>query len=281
MAIYRSAQNIDIPGLTWLFQSAPFFYRHLDWRPPSEWFGNHPIYLAEVGDKILAVLALPPEPPKIAWIRFYACAPGVAVEKHWQDLFQHCLAEFNQRDRPFIPALGINEWFSSLLTQSNFSVFQHIISLTREVLIPLPAENIHKAVFIRPMVIEDLGEIAEIDQEAFEPIWQNSYEQIRYSILRSGYATVAELGERIVGFQISTFDMFSAHLVRLAVRPSLRGQQIGYTLIADLIEKFQKERLWQITVNTQDNNQPSIGLYHKTGFNLTGDKYPVYMYQWL
>jgi hypothetical protein len=32
----------------------------------------------------------------------------------------------------------------------------------------------------------------------------------------------------------------------------------------------------RLTVNTQDNNLPSLGLYQKMAFQLTGETFPVY-----
>jgi ribosomal protein S18 acetylase RimI-like enzyme len=280
MVNYRPASIKDIPALTRLFTTSPRLHRHLDWHPPIDWVGSQPIYLAENNDDLLASLGLPADPPNIAWIRFYACALSVPVIDHWHELLDCCVSVYPRNNPPLIPALGLSEWFSSLLSESNFEIYQHIVGLSREVLHPLPPEHINKVIFIRPMDPEDLGDVAEIDQEAFEPIWQNSYDQIQQALLVSSYATVAELDDRIVGFQISTANMFSAHLARLAVRPTLRGHRIGYTLVAELIEKSQRDRLWQVTVNTQDNNKASLALYRLAGFESTGEEYPVYLYNW-
>ncbi len=275
---FRPAEKKDFAALTRLLNTSPRMHRHLDWHPPLDWLGQRPIYLVEDEDGIQAVLGLPPDPPGIAWIRFYACAAGISVDRYWPELLAYCLGEFSPQQFPIVPALGLSDWFSHLLLKSDFQLHQHIVALSREILDPLPDSTPNPQLFIRPMEFEDLAAVTQIDQLAFEPIWQNSRDQIRHSLLQASYATVAELDEEIVAFQITTANMFSAHLARLAVRPDLRGQRIGYSLVIDLIEKYQRERLWQITVNTQDTNSASLALYRRAGFELTGEKYPVYIY---
>jgi ribosomal-protein-alanine N-acetyltransferase len=133
--------------------------------------------------------------------------------------------------------------------------------------------------FVRLMEPEDLAAVAGIDQEAFEPIWQNSLSQVEQAYEQSAIATVAEWENAIVGFQISTVNMFAAHLARLAVNPALQGRQIGTTLLSDLVQRCRSERLWQITINTQDDNHASLALYQRTGWTLTGERFPVYLYK--
>jgi [ribosomal protein S18]-alanine N-acetyltransferase len=72
---------------------------------------------------------------------------------------------------------------------------------------------------------------------------------------------------------------YGAHLARLAVRKEAQGQGIGKFLLGDLIHRARKRGLSRLTVNTQGDNSVSLALYQKVGFFLTGDQYPVYVYQ--
>lgn len=276
---YRPANPMDRAALAALLNNSPRLYRHLDWCPPLDWLGSQPFWLVEEHSQIQAALAMPDDPPGIAWIRLYVTSPQTNSYLHWRPLFERCLAHYKNGLPPLIPGLGLQEWFAILLEANGFKVHQHIVGLARELNNPLPSGLVNPDVFIRPMEFEDLEIVAQIDQAAFEPIWQNSLEQIRLSYLQAAYASVAEIDGEVIGFQISTHNMFSAHLARLAVLPRWMGQRVGYTLMIDLIRKFQKDSLWQVTINTQDNNTSSLALYQKAGFGLTGETYPVYLYQ--
>ncbi len=81
-----------------------------------------------------------------------------------------------------------------------------------------------------------------------------------------------------MGYQISTLNMFTAHLARLAVKPGYQNQNIGKNILYDLFRRCKEERLWQITVNTQNTNQASLALYQGIGFRLSGDEFPIFLY---
>jgi ribosomal-protein-alanine N-acetyltransferase len=129
------------------------------------------------------------------------------------------------------------------------------------------------------MEVEDLYAVEEVDKAAFGPIWQNSYSGLELAYQQSAVSTVAEIGRKIIGYQISTATAMGGHLARLAVQPDFQGQGIGYELVQDLLAQFKRRGAMTVTVNTQHNNATSLSLYHRTGFMATGEEYPVYQYQ--
>lgn len=276
--VFRPANTTDLSRLSNFLAASPRLHRHLDWHPPIEWLGKQPFWLAEDNELISATLALPPDPPGIAWVRLFACAAGVNPMNVWEQLFNRCLEDPALETRTIIASLALSDWFSSLLRRSGFEHHQDIVGLEREVEVDSPNLKPNPELFVRLMEPDDLPVVAAIDQEAFEPIWQNSLTQVEQSYDLAGIATVAEWDEGIVGFQISTVNMFSAHLARLAVNPELQGRKVGTTLLHDLVQRCRGERLWQITINTQDDNHASLALYGKVGFELSGEKFPVFVF---
>jgi ribosomal protein S18 acetylase RimI-like enzyme len=93
---------------------------------------------------------------------------------------------------------------------------------------------------------------------------------------QAAVATVAEYEGRLVGYQISTGTPIGGHLARLAVLPNVQGKGIGYALLYNLLSQFAQRGSRTITVNTQRDNLASLSLYHKAGFQLTGEEYPIY-----
>lgn len=275
----RRAELSDSSQLLDLLSTSPRVHRHLDWRPPVEWLGSHPFWLAVTDDRIQAALALPPDPPGISWIRLFTTSTGVNPVEVWNPLFANCLADPAIEPSTLIPSLALNDWFSLILLRAGFEPYQEIVGLEREIHAKSPKSEAAPDLFIRLMEPDDLQAVSAIDRSAFEPIWQNSHTQVIKSYEQAAIATVAELGNEIVGYQITTINMFTAHLARLAVKPNYQNRHIGRHILFDLFRRCKDQRLWQITVNTQDNNHTSLALYQNVGFRLSGDRFPVYMYR--
>jgi len=276
--VLRQATITDLSRLSNFLTASPRLHRHLDWRPPLEWLGQQPFWLAEQDNLIGAALAIPADPPGIAWVRLFACAAGVNPIDAWEQLFNRCLEDPALDTRTILPSLALSDWYASILRRSGFEHHQDIVGLEREVEFESANLTSNPDLFVRLMEPDDLPVVAAIDQAAFEPIWQNSLHQVEQSYEQAGIATVAEWDEGIVGFQISTINMFAAHLARLAVMPGLQGRKVGTTLLHDLVQRCRTDRLWQITINTQDDNYASLALYRKVGFKLSGEHFPVFVY---
>lgn len=275
----RRATPQDRPKLSISLDHADHVFYHLDWSSPLDWVGKQPFWVAEDTLGIRAALALIEDPASVAWLRIYACRRGVLPDEHWKTLFAKSLADFDPNTLPTIAALGLKEWLIPLLKDAGFDYHQAVVTLYRELegsenILPVPP-----FIFIRPMEEEDLPQVAAIDQQAFEPIWQNSLSQIEVSFQRAHYATVAEVDDQIVGFQISTSNVFSIHLARLAVHPSYMRRKIGYALVADLIQRCRRDQYGELSVNTQDNNLASLSLYQKIGFQQSGQSFSVWIYK--
>jgi ribosomal protein S18 acetylase RimI-like enzyme len=101
-------------------------------------------------------------------------------------------------------------------------------------------------------------------------------DMLEIAFQQAAVATVAEDQDGIIGYQISTASSGGGHLARLAVHPRVQSQGIGYAIVRDLLAQFYRRGALQVTVNTQLDNLASLALYHKAGFQRTGEVYPVY-----
>lgn len=270
------AQPQDIQQLANLIHFDSFVHRHLDYRPPLDWVGDYPFNVLKENGKIIAALACPPDPPHVAWIRLFASAYHVQISRTWDVLWQTTLRQLKQKPEvEWVAAIPLQNWFSQLLEKDNFEFSHHILMLSCDGLI-LPDNPVHPDIHIRPMSMDDLEAVSRIDLNSFSPLWQISPEYIRIAFQQANLATVAEFCGDVAGFQISTSTSAGGHLARLAVNPSVQGHGIGYALLYDLIYQFRRRGAQTITVNTQENNQASLALYQKAGFQFTGEKYPVF-----
>ncbi len=272
----RQAKPEDRLQLAYLAHFETYVHRHLDYRPPLDWIGSQPFHVLEKGKDIVAALACPPDPPKVAWLRFFAIAHQQPAEAAWEALWPHAYTQLKEEFQPtWSAAIPMQHWFTALLEKSGFKCTHYIVMLSWDAH-ALPAAPVIPGVNLRPMALEDLGLVQAVDEAAFTPIWQNSQFYLEIAFRQAALATVAELDGRIVAYQISTPTPLGGHLARLAVLPQLQSQGIGYVMLHSLLTQFNQRGARTITVNTQKDNHASLNLYMKAGFYLTGEEYPIY-----
>jgi ribosomal protein S18 acetylase RimI-like enzyme len=274
--IIHAATLSDKTGIEELMNSGLFVHRHLDWRSPADWLGKEPFFVMENHLGICAALACIPEPERIGWVRVFATSRTSQLNEDWDALFSKVMEYYQDHPIKMIPAMGIQEWFSSLLSRHGFHFLQNVVVLNWDSspLYTLPSLEI----IIRPVNEPDISRVTEVDNLAFEPLWQIPMAAMTLALQQSAYSTVALLDGRVIGYQLSTSRMGTAHLARLAVLPFYQGRSIGQALVNDMLSHFSKLGITEITVNTQSDNAASLALYKKMNFQSTGEAYPVFLY---
>jgi ribosomal protein S18 acetylase RimI-like enzyme len=274
----RTALSQDEQQIANLIYYESYIHRHLDWRTPLDWLGAPEFWVAEYGKLLTAALACPVDPVKIAWIRLFASSGDLTITDSWSSLWKAAVEALAARGGITVAAITTQDWFTPLLRSSGFSITQHIVIFEHNGSLSIPFNGL-PGISIRPMTALDLPAVADVDAAAFIPLWQNSLDALQRALAQAGWASVAESKDSIVGYQISTYNPFGGHLARLAVHPGVQQQGIGYALVHDLLQESARRGLRKITVNTQDDNEASLALYHKIGFRRTQEEYPVYIYQ--
>jgi ribosomal-protein-alanine N-acetyltransferase len=272
----REATTKDLQKLANLIHFEAHIHRHLDYRPPLDWVGEQPFLVMEQNGSITATLACPPDPPQVAWIRLFAAASRVQIWQAWETLLAEATANLLAAHLPcWLAAIPMHKWFEDLLTKSSFEYTHSITMLNWESqhLPELPAYNGYN---LRPMNLDDLPEVQQVDGASFSPIWQNSLTCLELAFRQAAIATVVEKDDQLIGYQISSSTPIGGHLARLAVSPEQRGLGIGRLLLHDLLTQFLRRGAQTITVNTQKDNIASLALYRRMGFAFTGEEYPVY-----
>lgn len=274
----RPAVDKDRQQLANLLHFETSVHRHLDWRPPLDWLGQTPFLVAEADSTIHAALAAPPDPPDVSWIRMFAASSEWSAQKAWEALWPVAQAELHSRKIKTVAAIPLQKWLQEILEQSHFQQIHNVILLLwqKGTELPTPGEC---GCVIRPMNFDDLPGVVEVDDQSFGPIWRNSFDSLELAFRQSAVATVAEDESGITAYQISTANPMGGHLARLAVSPQAQGKGIGYSLLYDLLNQFERRGAVRVSVNTQQDNLASLGLYHKAGFQETGELYPVYQFR--
>jgi ribosomal protein S18 acetylase RimI-like enzyme len=277
--LLRPAAASDLSMLSAFYKGRINIHHHLDWRTSLEWIGYHPYYLLLRQNEILAVMAAPVDPEGVAWIRVFGAVKEIPAEKLFPILLERCLKDlYSDENHPMLAALGLQDWFKSTLEQNHFFLRQQIVVLGWDFKIPTERQ-LPPNLAIRVMTMQDLPAVAAVDRMAFKPLWQNSLDALILAFHKASLATVALLNDTVVGYQISTSTPINTHLARLAVNPQYQRKNIGYELVRDMLASSLKLNCWQVTVNTQGDNTASLSLYDSLGFSLTGESFPVYIYE--
>jgi ribosomal protein S18 acetylase RimI-like enzyme len=277
--VIRPAQKSDHAAISRFINTMAYVHRHLDWRDSLEWLGREPFWLIEENGSLQGALACPPEPAEVAWVRLFAAATQSSPDRTWKKLFERSLdAIYNIKPAPMLTTLAMRDWYEELIKRNGFRHYQDIVVYIFDTE-PPPPPKLGAEYQIRAMEIKDLRDVAQLDNQAFEPIWRLSTGDLLYAAKKSSYCTVIEREGEIVAYQMSSTSGMYAHLARLAVKPSLQHQRLGFALLQHLLDHFiSQQEIWGVTLNTQDSNSSSINLYQKIGFRETGERFPVYMY---
>ncbi|MGD2251474.1 MAG: N-acetyltransferase [Anaerolineales bacterium] len=272
--IIRNADTQDRPLITALLLTAHWKHQHLDWFNSLELLDQRPYLLALEHDTPIACLASPPEPPQVAWLRLFAVSEPQEPAAVWDCMWPEAASQTATLGAKVAAALLQGEWLAPTLEESGFEHVNTVVVLRWRKAAHTQAQE--RGGRIRPMLREDLPEVAKIDDRAFDGIWKNSYLALQEAYAQSVMASVALAEERLVGYQISTASPYGIHLARLAVDPDDQGKHVGKNLLNDLLRRVAQQGHRQVTVNTQVDNQRALDLYQQSGFRETGDRYPVY-----
>ncbi len=271
----RQAASQDIASITRFMDQAVLVHRNLDWQPLMEWVTREPFLLQFEGQKLTALFSCAADPPGTSWIHAFAMDHWSSdMEKTWRSLLEPSLAILRQ-EKSSLFTVALHDWYRNLLNATGFSIIQKIVVLnwnqSLPETLPIPGNLI-----IRPMLQSDVHAVVSVDHRAFDPVWTISRSSMECAFLSAAHASVAEMDDTIIGYELSTASHLSAHLTRLAVHPDYKHANIGYTLTRLMLEYFHQLHINQVTVNTQQDNSASIGLYKKLGFSLTEESFPIY-----
>lgn len=135
-------------------------------------------------------------------------------------------------------------------------------------------------VVIRPMTLDDLPQVLEIDRLSFPIPWQErSY---RYELSENPsstllVATYEESGQtRLAGYIGFWWIVDEVHISTLAVHPRLRRQGIGSGLLKAALGQAALKGAEFATLEVRASNQAAIDLYRRFGFQVVGRRAKYY-----
>ena len=123
---------------------------------------------------------------------------------------------------------------------------------------------------VRPMQIEDLNEVLEIERASFSTPW--SPQSFKAELTDNEYARYLclELGGQVIGYMGLWFILDEGHITNIAIAPSFRGQHWGEFLMRAMMEKMADQGMERMTLEVRVSNSPAQSLYKRFGFATAG-----------
>ncbi|MBP7213065.1 MAG: GNAT family N-acetyltransferase [Anaerolineaceae bacterium] len=251
-------------------------FEHLDWLPSQSRLSEESTFCLIDDDEIQAILSVAPENPHFAWLRFFFTQWDGNHNANFTQLFEHAKNWLKDNQISKLYSLATSEWIERLLIKHGFQLDNQIVSLGSQKL-TVRAQALPENLQIRPMHLDDIPELENLDELCFRPPWQMNQISLEKSYSKGADSSVVSQAGRLVGYQITNNVFDHLHLARIAVHPDLQGRGIARQLMAEMINFFNEYHIQTYTVNTQADNLASLRLYHSFGFKEEGRPTPVYL----
>jgi ribosomal-protein-alanine N-acetyltransferase len=126
-----------------------------------------------------------------------------------------------------------------------------------------------KDILIRPMEIEDLEQVCNIETQIFSKPWTREGFLSSLSDCNNIYLVV-QRNDEIVGYCGLWGVVGEGQINNVAVKSSFRGQGIGQCMLTKLLQEGKKKSLTSFTLEVRESNAVAIGLYERLGFQPVG-----------
>lgn len=249
---------------------------HLDWIDPLSYLDRGDGYILFRDDVITAVAILPNDPSGAIWCRAFYHARNFSIVDIWKEFWIEFL-QVPQSKGTLIAIMELNPALKPDVLDLGFSEPTDVVYLHK----PVSKSDLTgiNDTLISRLTPEMVKLVEEIDRQCFPPLWRFPYASIEKGLSVPGICTSISDGRDIVGYQISNFGYSNLHLARLAVLPTSRGKGYARRLVEDLYQKAVDNFIFNISVNTQSDNEISLRLYKKLGFQLGTQRVSILTYE--
>lgn len=275
------ASKADAGRVTALLRQARWTHYHADWHLPGDWLGFPGFVLARAadGDALAGCLCVAPDPLPAAWVRLAAVNDPAGGLEIMGEMMAAALDAARKSEVAEVALLGRDTYLDRWLPALGFSVVNEVVTYLKYDLDGGSAPpDANPDLTVRDVRLDDLARLVEIEAAAFSPIWRHSLESLALGWQHAVNFHVAELEERVVGFQYSTRSdrPSAAHLVRLTVDPAAQRRGVGSALLAAALDSYRQMGYDTVSLNTQADNEASQRLYERFGFQPAGYALPVW-----
>jgi ribosomal-protein-alanine N-acetyltransferase len=157
-------------------------------------------------------------------------------------------------------------------------------------------------VIMRPMTVDDIGEVVELDRLSFPTPWPARTYQYEIENNEHAFMLVLEHGgaslqprrnglwerlkrlvgtdtaspRRLVGYAGCWYMADEAHISTIAVHPDWRGKKLGDLMIWCMVRQAFRRGSSMVTLEVRVGNTVAQNLYRKYGFEIVGRRKGYY-----
>ncbi len=130
---------------------------------------------------------------------------------------------------------------------------------------------------LRPMTLQDLEEVQEIDRQSFPKPWPEDAFHYELTRNRNSFCWVAEYLDsdntaKVAGSVVIWLVVDEAHIATLAVSPRFRKQGIGRRLLARALLECEQAGAKTALLEVRESNTAAQHLYDNFGFVKVGER---------
>jgi ribosomal protein S18 acetylase RimI-like enzyme len=265
----RLLTSDDLPFITRLLNTSEYIYQRFTLEELPSLLKHYPTVGLISGTSLRGFLLSQTVNPPSAWLGGFGVSwtESRSYIELLDTLLEHLARQLIARGVRYLHYSGNdlqNDWLRDVLLPRGFRPYRLLYAYDKfDYAIPSQGNQLVK---LRPVEARDIPALLAIEEACFEDFWR--YDAISFAEIAAThpYFVVAELDDKVIGYQFNALDSEYGYLVRIAVHPSRNGQGIGARLMAEAIRFFKQAKVLRIMLNTQDDNTHAHRLYEWFGF---------------
>ena len=119
---------------------------------------------------------------------------------------------------------------------------------------------------IRRMTLEDLNDVAELEQQIFVDPWSRKSFEFEVSNNQFSFPLILEDQNKIVGYAVIWRIYEEFHIANLAILPEHQGKKFGKFFLQQILKNTDECKYAILEV--RESNHKAIKLYEKFGFRV-------------
>jgi ribosomal-protein-alanine N-acetyltransferase len=123
---------------------------------------------------------------------------------------------------------------------------------------------------MRPMTLEDLEQVVDIEQTSFPRPWTKDHFRDELDSPNTFPLVAVASDGRVAGYLCPSQVLDEGEILDVAVRDDFRGQGIGRLLVTEALRLFREQGAQRVWLEVRTSNQAAISLYRALGFRQTG-----------
>lgn len=128
---------------------------------------------------------------------------------------------------------------------------------------------------LRPMIIEDLEKVVEIEKASMPSPWSKELFEEELKRERARYF-VGEIDDQVTGYMGYWEAPEEAHIINLAIAPRFRQKGLGFQMMEYCLRFAYNKGARLATLEVRESNEAALRLYEKMNFRIVAIRKKYY-----